>query len=209
MWCRGETYRRYNRSSHTLPSSGCSLAHAHLVTLHDHDYHSITTRFTSVVNTRRARTHGAISSSMNSLLACAAECCERAGIPFTGEQQQQLAARLHSVEELLSLSEERFKLLTQIAGTDVRVLREVHTHCVDTAFPLQLRSCWDVWRDDTDQRLVLTTGCAEYAAHSPTRRRGHLLSMSVSAHRTSAARVLPRAAVGWTMCCTVGCAVER
>jgi hypothetical protein len=60
---------------------------------------------------------------MRALLSRAAERCDRAGLSFTAEQQSRLLSQLHSIEELLSLSEERFKALTAADHTDVRVRR--------------------------------------------------------------------------------------
>ena len=73
---------------------------------------------------------------MQGILSRAAERCQRAGVPFTSEQQRRLQSQMHSIEELLALNDDRFKALTATDGTDVRVHH--HSPARPSSLPLHL-----------------------------------------------------------------------
>ena len=64
-----------------------------------------------------------------------------------------------SVVHLLSLTPERFRILTAAEQTDVRVLRALHDECIEWQHPVVVRSGWDMWCEWKSNLLVFSTGC--------------------------------------------------
>ena len=69
-----------------------------------------------------------------------------------------------SVIHLLSLTVDRFRLLTGSEQTDVRVLRALQDECIEWQRPVAVRSGWDVWCEWKGNLLVFSTGCDELDA---------------------------------------------
>ena len=66
-----------------------------------------------------------------------------------------------SVIHLLSVTPDRFRVLTGSEQTDVRVLRALHDECLEWQHPVVIRSGWDVWCEWKENLLVFSTGCEE------------------------------------------------